>query len=122
MGGNITVDSMPGEGTKISVSIPLEISSAPKITNTNTTKNSAALITDNDSIFEMVATHLSIYKFSTHRVSVDSILANDPISYDLILLDYNQTENSGTAMEQLSSLSQTPTLIHLPSSPIVGTH
>ena len=96
MQGDITLESVEGEGSAFSFRMPAHKSELPKIEVKPCTSLRCAIVDDlqtSREYFDHVVTSLSIS--SDCYENAQSFLEGDPLSYDIILLDLSMPEVSG---------------------------
>ncbi len=88
MGGDIFVQSVPGSGTSITVSIPL-VSKEPITGNKHPVEKRALLITTDEAIAEMVSSHFEYFGISTEKVESILELESAETVADFLIIDYD---------------------------------
>ena len=104
MGGDIIVDSSPGKGTRITVSIPLAVSNSTEPRSDQFHELSADIVSLNIDTYEMVASHLSCLGITSQRVEMDDICRRPNRRERLVVLDYPSSEDAILAFKNLPQI------------------
>ena len=96
MGGDIIVQSALGKGTKITISIPLYVSSANQTGNGEDvpTPISARILSTNQPTYEMISSHLSILGIESSPLDEAELLPGDHWKHTICVVDYDSIEQT----------------------------
>ncbi len=86
MNGIIEIDSQPGVGTKIEVTIPVEVQSSHRGRGAYGYAYTAAVGASNSATFEMISSHLKLLDIEPSRLSECNL---SDIDCDILILDYD---------------------------------
>ena len=115
MGGDIVVQSEPGEGTKITVSIPLDISSTESSIDTTPLPDQAVIYTDNPASFEMFSSHFSQLGIQPIKFSNDNEVVSEKTVYSI---DYSSENFEQVALKIKKLIGSEPAIIFTPLNSI----
>jgi len=115
MGGDIVVQSEPGEGTKITVSIPLDISSTESSIDTTPLPDQAVIYTDNPASFGMFSSHFSQLGIQPIKFSNDNEVFSEKTVYSI---DYSSENFEQVALKIKKLIGSEPAIIFTPLNSI----
>ncbi|MEZ5566851.1 MAG: ATP-binding protein [Halioglobus sp.] len=104
MGGDIVVNSTLGEGSKITVAIPLSIPSSVGPRPMPFLGKTSEVLTSNDSTFEMISTHLACLGIESEMVCLSSLESNPIRNCSAISIDFSEIDAVEDASGLLSQL------------------
>ena len=91
MGGDIAIQSAPGEGTKITVSIPLEIKHTDNTSNTIFSDYTGRILTANTPTYQMVASHMSRLGVNCSPLLDEELQSPLDDIRTIVMVDYEET-------------------------------
>lgn len=104
MGGNIAIQSVLGEGTKITISIPMRFESSQRRHEPIPRGLTANVLTMNSATYQMISSHLSrlgIYSSPIMIGELDAIRGSDEC---LLVVDYNKNYFSRDILSRLAEV------------------
>jgi CheY-like chemotaxis protein len=87
MGGDISVSSSLGEGTKVTVSLPLQVAQKSFPTGDSVADLQFGVITDSDLVFEMIESHLMRRGIGSAKIPTAQL--NGASAYEHLIIDYD---------------------------------
>ena len=93
MGGDIAIQSAPGEGTKITVSIPMEIKHTDNTSNSPFANYTGRILTSNVSTYQMVASHLSRLGMNCSPLLDEELHSPLDDTRTVVIVDYEGTRS-----------------------------
>ena len=97
MGGAIAIESAKGEGTKITLSIPMKVDPNIIEPETNSPGFAARIYTENTATFDMVSSHLIREGVSSERISEEALDDSVNCEKSILIIDYN-SQNFSTEL------------------------
>jgi len=94
MGGDIAIQSAPGEGTKITVSIPMEFNSSNEPAETAFSAYAARIDSNNPATFQMISSHLARLGINSHPLREDDLSPVANWSNTILVVDYEHSSLS----------------------------
>ncbi len=116
MGGEIYVESHPGEGTRITITIPLEISNETSFTLGKLTGAQAILLSEDSGTTAMVASHLARLGAKTRRIIDPAELAKSILPNEFFIIDYDFLVSHPDAKTAVSNVSSEKVIVLAPLS------
>ena len=92
MGGDIAVASKLGEGTKITMSIPMTASSKTSDQNWSIESLNARIVSANTATYEMISSHLSLLGVPSKRILEAQLELDKDARNSICILDYESSE------------------------------
>lgn len=106
MGGDISVSSSPGEGTKVTVSLPLQVAQNSISAEDSVVDLQFGVITDSDLVFEMIESHLM--RRGTGSEKIPSTQLSDANAYEHLIIDYDPMTMDRNFLEELEKIASNP--------------
>lgn len=100
MNGDVNVESAPGEGTTITMSIPLAIGASKQSISAEPKTRKVYVISDNVATTEMITSHLLRIGVSASKASVAELSTIEPSEQDILILD--QDDSTEEAISYIS--------------------
>lgn len=116
MGGEIDVESHPGEGTRITITIPLEISNETSFTRGKLTGAQAILLCEDSGTTAMVASHLERLGAKTRRIIDPAELAKSILPNEFFIIDYDFLISHPDAKTEVFNLASEKVIVLAPLS------
>ena len=114
MGGDILVRSNPGDGTQITVSIPLKIQINENANLEQFSNFCAKVYTSTEDTFEMVSTHLTYFGIEAEGASGHPSLFSEAEKTMLIILDQKDYEYFPNLEANISNLAKVVKILLVP--------
>ena len=105
MGGQISIESGLGEGTRITLSIPMEFDPDAADTDGQLLGLRANILSTNLYTFQMASNHLSRLGVDVSRVTEEDIFSENMSSNDILVVDYEENLISHKLRSTLSKVS-----------------
>ncbi|MDZ7782770.1 MAG: two-component regulator propeller domain-containing protein [Halioglobus sp.] len=104
MGGDISVQSEQAKGTKITIMIPLIVSSANTQRSVGFDSLVARVFSTNTATFEMIENHLKRLGITTARITEQDLSKSLDYNNDVVLIDYRKGELEPRTLQLLPEL------------------
>lgn len=116
MGGDIVVQSEVGQGTKITLSLPLPHTQMDIPVLEQLTRYKSKILTTNPSSYEMISSHLKRLGISSSALRENELATQKKFENTILLVDYDSTVVSGELAEKLEQIETTAKIILVPLS------
>tara|TARA_R110002049_G_scaffold114812_17_gene266202 strand:- start:4410 stop:8909 length:4500 start_codon:yes stop_codon:yes gene_type:complete len=104
MGGDIAIYSAPEEGTKITLSIPMDFDPNGDRPDGSLNSLTAGILTSNTSVYQMTSSHLSRLGVNSFPVVEEDISADSGLHMDMLVFDYDSNTLSPDLKLRLNSV------------------
>ncbi|CAA0097060.1 Signal transduction histidine-protein kinase BarA [Halioglobus japonicus] len=118
MGGDIAIYSAPGEGTKITLSIPMDFDPHSEPSPWSQSSLTAGILTSNTYIYQMTSSHLSRLGVKSVPIVQEDIGGDSSLQMDILVIDYDSNTLSPELETRLST-AQARACIYL--TPLIDT-
>jgi signal transduction histidine kinase/CheY-like chemotaxis protein/HPt (histidine-containing phosphotransfer) domain-containing protein len=117
MGGDIAIHSAVGEGTKITLSIPMEIDSSDDTSGRTFEELTAKIFSSNSATLQMASSHLSRLGVTSIPILEEELVSSTNWNKCILIIDYDRNQFT-PALEQ--QLGKTDALICIVLTPLTG--
>lgn len=117
MGGDIAIQSVQGEGTKITLSIPMEFNNSSDPADKTFAELNAKIFTNNPDTYQMVSSHLSRLGVRSSPILADQLVATANLYRDILIFDYDRDHFSA---EIENNLGKVDAQIRIVLTPLTG--
>jgi CheY-like chemotaxis protein/HPt (histidine-containing phosphotransfer) domain-containing protein len=104
MGGDIAIQSVQGEGTKITLSIPMEFDNSSSSSVSAFQELNAKILTNNPDTYQMASNHLSRLGVNSSPILADQLIATANLNTNILLFDYDRDQFSSEIEKNLGKV------------------